>query len=489
MKKTENMNKRKTHKKRLVSLIAIFTLLIGCTSCKKETPREALEKAFDKTFSAESPVENLLGISKINEAINNNTPYSSGLSATIENISGELFGDYASLISGFGFSGDSALDIANKRYQSTLGISYGGTTYFTVGVHLDGSKLYLTVPQLLNGNISLDFSSLREDLVSDSFFGQLFTQLLTTYGGSLPEDFTLPENFSIDVWELFTTGDMNIDTTLPKNITDAYDEMNKQIVVEEIKKNEAKLPDGVSAKNVYTMTIPKKAYKDFAAVIVQFGLDSFFELLDDENLSALEELDMPDQEDIDDFLEDLSDTIGDIVLTVAVTKDGYISYMTSTLDIDGSTVDFSASFSGKKSPLEEVDVKVSAKIDGEKVSFSFTQKYDSDKKTATYNSKISAGDFTAKIAWEGEYSNVEKGKKYTFNLNYFECDFSEDMSFTISASNYMDITKCEISDVTGREYELLKMDQSALLGLVTEVMVNVQNDPMLSGLLGILGLE
>ena len=123
----ENMTGRKT-KKLLVSFIAVLALVLGCVGCKKETPREAVDKAFEKTFSASSPLENLLGISEIQKAIADKSPYSSGATLTLQNVSGETFGEYASLLSGIGFSVDSAINVAKEQLKSVIGISYGMTT-------------------------------------------------------------------------------------------------------------------------------------------------------------------------------------------------------------------------------------------------------------------------------------------------------------------------------------------------------------------------
>lgn len=470
-----NMTRKKCTKK-LVSFLAIFVLLLGCAGCRKQTPQEVVDNAFNKTFSGTSPIEKLLGSTEIQNAINKNTPYSFGSSITLQSLSGSAFGSYAALLSGLGFSYDSATDVANKKLQADIGVSYGGTTYLTAGVQADGSKLYLSVPQLLNGCLSVNLATLKEDLSSND----LFTQAFASSG------LTIPDDLSFDIWNLFSA-DTTVDFSLPKDVQSAYDAMMKKVVTEKVNDADAvTLPDGVSAKNIYTMTLTKEAYKDFAEAITNYVFDIFLEQLNEQASAGLDitNIEIPDAAEIRTFVEELTNTIGDLVLTVAVTKDGYVNCLASDINIEGNTLAFSVVFSGKNSPLEEIDAKVSAKIDGEKLALDYTQKFDSDKKTLSYKGGISFDDFSARISAEGQYSNVEKGKKYTFDLNFFEFTCSEDIAFTLSARSYMDITKCEIGTPSATQYEILKMDENALMGLLTEVMTKLQSDPLLSGLLG-----
>lgn len=470
----ENLTGRKT-KKLLVSLIAVLALLLGCVGCKKETPREAVDKAFEKTFSASSPFETLLGISEIQKAIADKTPYSSGVTMTLQNLSGEMFGEYASLISGIGFSVDSATDVAKEKLKSVIGISYGNNTYLTLNAFADASKLYLTAPQLLSGSLSLDLATLKEDLASGSFLGKAISDELASSGIEIPSD------LNASIWNLFTTN-TTVNTQLPESITNAYDAMMKQIVTEEVKKSDVTLPDGVSAKKVYNMTVSKDSYRDLVSASVQYFFDSFLDALSAESVN-IADIDMPSAEEITSLVEEIVNTLGDIVLTVAVNKDGYVCYMGSELNIQGITITFSSTLSGEKSPMEDVEAKLSANIMGQRIVLSASQKLDMDKQSISYKGKLTAGDFTADFSTEGSYRNVEKGKKYQFDLDFFELNCPGVLSFTLSGSTYTDVTTCDIELPTGTEHELLKMDETAFSGLVTEIMTKLQSDPLLSELL------
>lgn len=471
----ENMTGRKT-KKLLVSFIAVLALLSGCVGCKKETPREAVDKAFEKTFSASSPLENLLGISEIQKAIADKTPYSSGATLTLQNLSGDMFGEYASLLSGIGFSVDSATNVAKEQLKSVIGISYGNNTYLTVNAFADASKLYLTAPQLLSGSLSLDLATLKEDLASDSFLGKTISAELASSGIEIPED------LNASIWNFFKT-ETSLNTSLPESITNAYDAMMKQIVTEEVKKDDVTLPSEVSAKKVYNMTVSKDSYRDLVSATVQYILD----MVDAEsaNIGTIE---MPTAEEITALVEEIVNALGDIVLTVAVNKDGYVCYLGSELNIQGITITFSSTLSGEKSPMEDVQAKLSANIMGQRISLSASQKLDIENQSIAYNGKLTAGDFTAEFSTEGSYRNVEKGKKYHFDLDFFELNCPGILSFTLSGSSYTDVTACDIELPTGTEYELLKMSENAFTGLITEIVTKLQSDPLLSGLLEGLGL-
>lgn len=463
-------------KKLLVSFITVLALLSGCVGCKKETPREAVDKAFEKTFSTSSPLENLLGISEIQKAIADKTPYSSGVTMTLQNLSGDMFGEYASLLSGIGFSVDSATDVAKEKLKSVIGISYGNTTYLTVNAFADASKIYLAIPQLLSGNLLVNLATLKEDLASGSFLGKAISDELASSGIEIPSD------LNASIWNLFKA-DTSINATLPESITNAYDAMMKQIVTEEVKKNDVTLPSEVSAKKVYNMTVSKDSYRDLVSAIVQYVLDTV-----NAESAGIGSIEMPSAEEITSLVEEIVNALGDIVLTVAVNKDGYVCYMGSELNIQGITITFSSTLSGEKSPMEDVKAKLSANIMGQRITLSASQKFDMEKQSVAYNGKLTAGDFTAEFSSEGSFRNVEKGKKYHFDLDFFELNCPGTLSFTLSGSSYTDVTACDIELPTGTEYEPLKMDETAFTGLITEIMTKLQSDPLLSGLLEGLGL-
>ena len=477
MNKTKE-NKRMMSKKLLVSVIAVLTLLVCCAGCGKKTPREALDEAFEKTFSV-TPEEELLGLEELNKAIAENTAYTSGATLTLEEISGAGLEDYADLLAGIGLSVDVAENIPEKQTETSIGISYGGTTYLTLGTQFSGSKFYMMIPQLLNGSISLDFATLAEDIASNELYSQSLTE----------EDMAIFESLDFDFWEIIE--EMNtIDFTLPENITEASEELDAAIVVEEVKVADADLPTDISAKKAYLMTVPKDAYADYTKEVMQYVVDEIIKALSDESMQDyVTDIDMPDKEEINTFVDDLADTLGDIELTVAVTKAGYVSYIATEFDIEGSTAEFNMTFDGEKSPLEEVAMEISATVEDETVSLEFAQTFDAETKTAAYDIALSAMDFTATIEAEGEYTDIEKGKKYAYDLNYLEFDCSEDFSFTLSGSSYLDTTSCDIDTPAGTEYELFKVTEDELMALVEEVMTNMQNDPLFSEIFGLLGVE
>lgn len=478
MNQTRKNKKSTMRKKFLVSLIAILTLMLGCAGCKK-TPEEALDKAIEKTFTDTDPAEKLLGLEAINKAIANNDAYTSGVSITLENLSGADLEEYADILSGIGFSVDTASDIKNEKTEGTVGITYGGTTYFTAASQLNDSKFYFMLPQLLNGSLSLDFATLGKDLSSDSLVGQA----IAASGLAVPED------LSFDIWDFITSFETT-EVEVPEELTKAYEAFDKEIIIEEVKLDDADIPSGVDAKKAYTMTIPEDAYKDYISECTQYVLETLNDALTDESLQDIvTDVDMPSQAEIDSMLDVVADVLDDIVITFAVTKDGYVSYMGSKLDIEVLTLEFNATFDGDKSPLEEIEIEFSATVDDETVSVEFAQSFDSEEKTVSYEGKLSAIDFTATIEAEGEYSDIEKGKKYAFDLNYFEFDCSEDYGFTFSGSSYIDTTSCDIKTPGGTEYELLKMDESDMENLATEVMTNLQNDPLFSEIFELLGAE
>lgn len=473
---------KRTSKKLLVSLIAVLALLVICAGCKKVTPEEALRQAFKKTFTDTNPAEALVGLKSMNAAMEENTAYSSGASLTLEKLSGKAFSDYASLLEGIGFSVDSAVDLPNKKYESVLHLSYGGTNYLSIGGMLDDSKLYLTVPQLLDGSVSVNFSTLADDLASDSLLGTSISSFLDTAGIEIPKD------FSFDFFSQFPDPTA---LTLPVEFIEAFEELDKAIEINELDVNEADLPNSVSAKKAYCVTIPQDALEDYLTELAVYVVSLAEKSISNESVRSLlpDDITLPDRTQVSKAIAFLAEQLGDIDITVAVNKSGYVCYMASELEIKDNTVKLTASFAGESSPLEDMEFKLSTTINGKTASLKFKESFDSKEKTVACNVRLSIADFSATIKSEGKYTDIEKGKKYTFDLNYLEFDCSEDVSFTVSGSTYFDVTGDSIHTPEGNEYELLQITQEELLTLITEVSTNLKTDPLFSRILDLIGIE
>ena len=173
---------RKLHK--FMACLALFSMLFCLSGCGKKTPREALEEAYQKTFFTGSKLENLLGLTDIHTKLSENKAYSTGLSLKIQELSGADLGSYAGFLSGLGITMDSASDLLNRKSAATVDITYGGTTYLTLGGQIQGSKIHITSPQLLNGSLMVNLSTLKTDLASDS----MIARALRDAGVALPEE-------------------------------------------------------------------------------------------------------------------------------------------------------------------------------------------------------------------------------------------------------------------------------------------------------------
>lgn len=467
------MNQTNSKRKHyLITILTIFTFLFCCMGCAKKTPREIVEDAYKKTFVQNNPTETVLGLSEITEKVNDNKAYSSGLSVSIQELSGEEFGEYAGLLSGLGVSVDSASDLLNRKSASTVDITYGGTTYFTLGGQLQGSKFYLTSPQLLDGSLSVDFSTLKDDLNSDS----MLAQLLKTY------NVTLPENFSESILSAFTTP-----TSLQnlEAITSACEEFDKAVLVEQLDKKTVSLPADVNAKNVYSVTIPQYAY----VTVIDAAIDALADYSSSLS-SAIEEsaADM-DTDELKDIVRDMADAVKDIVLTVAVTKDGYISYVASEVTSETETFTLTATFSGKKNPLTDTDVVFDLTSDGKTMTIAYEESFDEKENELSFSAKVIAdGETMATFSGEGTFSDIKKGEKYVLDFDYLELEMKDLMSVSLGGEYYIDTTTCEISAPTGTEHNLFRMSQQDFTALAMEIATNLQEDPLLSKLLESLDL-
>lgn len=466
----KSIRKSTGHRMRiLITFLTLLTLVLGSVGCSKETPRETVEKAFKKTFTVGNPLEALLGTEELSNAVNEKTAYSSGLSLSLQELKGSGMDAYAGFLTGLGFRLDTASDLTNKKSAGTLGITYGNTDYLTLGGQLNGSKLYLTVPKLLNGSVSVDFATLEDDLASDSFLAQLLAS----------QGLTLPEGFSSNITEkLFSP----VVPEIPEYLTNACDELHEQITVDKLKKEDVSLPDSVAYKNVYQVTVPQDAYAgvlDAAGRYMQEYMSSMIESMED--IASTEDY---DTEDMKEKLDVLADTLGDLDLTVAVTKDGYISYIAYEVQTGADTLAFAVEFYGESAPLEALEATLELVSENGSISFEYQQEYDTLNHELTFSSAMTYDDQTLSFSGEGEFTGVEKGKKYTFDINYLEIKLADLFSVSLAGSYYLDTSSCEISVPSGTEYALFDMTQDDFTALAGEIFTNLQNDPVLSGLFG-----
>ena len=462
MNQTRNKKSRKAY--RLIAVFTIFLLLFGCMGCSKKTPREALEEAYEKTFVSNNPSESLLGISEITSHTSQNKAYSTGFSAILQELSGKDISEYAGVLSGLGIHIDAASDLLNRKSAGTMDITYGGTKYLSLGGQLQGSKLYLTAPQLINGSLTVDFSTLNEDLSSDSMIGQLFTM----YGIELPED------LSSQLIQSFTSPASLADLG---NVISSYEDLCDAILVEEADKKSVSFSSDVSYKKAYKVTVPKHAYSTLIISLLQYANDTSAGLSDAAGDTDQAELDMLNMKL---NIQQLADAIGDIVLNVGVTKDNYICCAESSINTGAETILFSATFTGKDNPLNDTDMVLSVTAQGQTAEITFAQDYTNDKEVSfDFNVKLN-GVSELKLSGEGEYKDVVKGQKYTFDYDHIDLNMGDELFLSLSGDVYVDITKCDIPAPSSTERNIFRMSEEDFAALAEEIMANIEQDPLLS---------
>ncbi len=467
MNQTRNHKSHKAH--RLIAVLAVFSLLFCCMGCSKKTPREALEEAYEKTFVTNNPSESILGISEINSHVSDNKAYSTGLSVTLQELSGTSISGFTGLLSGLGIRIDSAYDLLNRKSAGTLDITYGGTTYLSLGSQLQGSKLYLTAPQLLDGSLTVDFSTLKDDLSSDSMIGQL----LTMYGVELPEDLLsqLMQSFSAPT----SLADLG-------TLISSYEDFCEAVLVEEADKKTVSFSSDVSYKTAYKVTIPKHAYSALITSLLQYAYDTSAGF---SNTLGTTEQDQVDMLNLKLTVEQLADVIGDIILNVAVTKDGSICCAESSINTGAETMLFTATFTGKDNPLNDTDIVFSATTNGQTVELVYAQNFDTEANGASFDLCMKLNGTTElQLSGEGAYTDIVKGKKYTFDYDHIDLTMGDDLSLSLSGDVSVDITKCDIPTPSSTEHNIFRMNGEEFSSLIEEVVANLQEDPLLSNLLG-----
>lgn len=478
-------NRRFAGKKFLVSALAALTLTAGLAGCKKVTPQEAVSEAVTKTMT-ESSINNLIGQEKLNKKMTEDLKYSMDYSFTLEEISGEgLDEELANTLAGIGFEVESNMDVEDKKMAGTLDINYGGSTYLSVEAGLADSLISLAVPQLFDGFISIDYDTILEDIKNNP----MFADALSMVDESVFEEFTIDE-----LWDAFAESQnldlesMGIDIS---DLTDAWESFEDAIEYTELKVKEADLPKEVAAKSAYEIVITEDAYSDLIKEVASFIIDEVFEELNsDPTFQAMNGYtEAPSEEEIDSVVADIADMVGDIEITVAITKDGYLSYVYCEHTIEEVDIELEVMLTGKKIPTDDIAVELTL-VNGEEetATFTYDQTFDTKENTIAFEGKFEIEDDEEtdgfSFSGEGEYSDVKKGEKYTFDLNFFELDFSDIFSITVSGSMGIDTTDVDTDQPDGKEYSLFDMTQDEFTALGEEIMTNIENDPLFSELLG-----
>lgn len=477
-------NRRFAGKKLLVSALAALTLTAGLAGCKKVTPQEAVSEAVTKTMT-ESSINNLIGQEKLNKKMTEDLKYSMDYSFTLEEISGEgLDEELANTLAGIGFEVESNMDVEDKKMAGTLDINYGGSTYLSVEAGLADSLISLAVPQLFDGFISIDYDTILEDIKNNP----MFADALSMVDESVFEEFTIDE-----LWDAFAESQnldlesMGIDIS---DLTDAWESFEDAIEYTELKVKEADLPKEVAAKSAYEIVITEEAYSDLIKEVASFIIDEVFEELNSNPTfqAMYGYTEAPSEEEIDSVVADIADMVGDIEITVAITKDGYLSYVYCEHTIEEVEIELEAMFTGKKIPTDDIAIELTLVNDEEETAtFTYDQTFDTKENTIAFEGKFEIEDDEEtdgfSFSGEGEYSDVKKGEKYTFDLNFFELDFSDIFSITVSGSMGIDTTDVDTDQPDGKEYSLFDMTQDEFTALGEEIMTNIENDPLFSELL------
>ncbi len=470
--------KHKTHKKSnhlsryFILTLALTAFLFCLAGCSKKTPREALENAYKKTFTQENPKETVLGLAEINDALDDNKAHSSGFSFAIQELTNEELGEYAGILSGLGLTVDTASDTKNRKQSALVDITYGGTTYLSLGGQINNSKLHLTAPQLLDGSLCVNLQTMSDDLESDSMMAELFDLY----------DITLPDS----------TGELVSSLITPSSLlsfgefASSWNDLDDAIVVETLNKKEVSLPDGISAKTVYRVTIPEEAYAECmntATLAMTEAVNSALTKM------GIDDLGDVDENELDQVIRDFAEELGDVVFIVSVTKDGYINYVTTSFEIEGAAFALEAFFTGKKHPMEEINIVATFDTEGDAIEFEYNESFDSKDLTLALSAELSLdGETLAEFSTEGTFTDIEKGKKYTLDFDYIELYLTDLLSVSVAGNYYVDITECDIPKLSGPEYNLFTMSEEEFSNLALEMLENLSNDPLLSGVLNLLDI-
>ncbi len=454
-------NTQKRMGRKLISLILITILALTCVGCSKKTPEESYNAAFKKTFEGSSSLNDLLGLEELTEKTRANNAFSYGFDFNIQNISGSEMED-TEMLSGFGISLDAATDMMNRRSHASLGLNYGGATQISLVENLQDTKLSLGVPQLFNGSLFVDLATLSEDLKADT----LINELLGFTNADMPDMSTFMETFEKALAENVAVN--------PLADLDLFEGIGEDLVVKSVKKKEINLPEGVSGKSFYTVTLPSTTLANCLEELMDYSM----------SMQPEDAMEYVSPEEMTMALEAVTALLGDLSLNVAVNKDGYITYMGNTFSMYGMDLfNLDMTFSGTKSPFDAFTFEFSTATTP-KTSIMYEQTFNKSSNEFEIDGKMVAEGTTAMtFGAAGAFTDVEKGKKFTVDFDYIELEVPGEMSLSFGASFYADTTKCEIPTLTGPSYNFFYLTEEELGTLGEEIITSIYTHPLVSELL------
>lgn len=331
-----------------VAVVAVAAVVIVAVSGLFASPKDKVEKAFQKTAEAYAEMEKAMGMPDLNQ-LRERQSVSQRMSLELASLNEELVGYDLSFLKGLGLRMETDWDGAGRKLASELAAYWDGEDLLNAQMLVEDNLLYLSVPQFTDGELyGADTTTLGADLADLTGESEL-------------------EDLSFNLFDL-----IDIATPTPEaqaEMEQAMEQAGKALLeAMEVEKAGSETID-VNGRNVdadvYELLIPQDAMEDYAdAVMDTMQTVDYVEVYEE----LLQAMGMPrDQIDaimstmgnpyreISEGVGSLLDELGDLELTAYV-SDGYLS----ALVYDHRDVEIGLYLGGGERYVDDLSLEISA---------------------------------------------------------------------------------------------------------------------------------
>ena len=469
----------------VAAVVVIAALVTGLYFILRKTPEEIVKNAMKDTFAETrekgySLLNDTLGLSEFSTE-----KADSEVTFTVDEC---IVPEYK----GIGMTGYASVDATDEDdVKAAMGgkLEIAGESLSTDIKFVD-SVLYYTIPELSDKTFKLT----ADDLVA------IIQDAASSYDGSAVT------GSDIDYSELYKKF-KEVSETARKNFND-------KITYERVGSESITLNNGKSVKTKkYTMTIPKNSIKEYVNEYVTAVVDYADENVTDEQWDELGIT----KENFEQFANMVPAYFGmlitkDIVVDYYI-ADGKIVKLSSSYKVSGFTqfqITLDVDFMGDKFVTNDVHGELAMSAGGddsensvtyiydrtsetkdgkwtvndkatmvldddsdteaESMSFESEQVFDSSTNDLTYTGKVTSTSTDDGIVFEldGNYSDINKGKSYTFNLNKFSMtDVDGEVALSISGTSKVgDLGKTIEADPNAVEFDPNELDKGKLEDII-----------------------
>ena len=438
----EEPKKNNKMKYGIAAVAAVAVIAVGAAVLMPKTsPKDTVIDAF-KSITAKGqtdPMEEIFGWDAMNEKLSKESS-EMNLELQLQESSDETVNQLAT-----GKIGMSAMnDVEGKKSSFVLGVGYADMNLANLEVYLDDKQVVAAIPELTKKAFSLNYADdLEGQLENSPYVGELLSESGTDLTG-LNSYITKAREMASSETQLF---DVKALWNRYKEGSKAIDDLKAAMTVEKTDKKDFTINGSSQSCKGYNVTITKDALIQFANTSKEFFLSDetlkkdFIEYMSlmtelqgtmaamtgSEDMTpeqAQEEMWKDTEEQADDLIAQLDESLGDVTMVVYVAKDGKMAsfdYNTTVTEDEVVTKVYgTAAFAGGYNMLANVNATVNMEdASGQVVTLTLdkTGTYEAGK---TYTGALTAaftdGTDTYSLAYNGDYA-VETGD-YNLSLDF-----------------------------------------------------------------------